>query len=496
MKAATGGPARSMRTAGTFLTSAITNWAQDTVSTLRAPLSLPPSPPITNQLLGHLHDIRREGYVRFHDRCVATYGSLFMLRLGPPVLGRRVLVIADPEVAHENLTRDLHREFVAPIGPPLVFGEDAVFCTAGDAPIHAERRALIARHLGPASMRRHARRMAEVWRPMVEQAFAIPTGCRHVERFGMNGDVLRAAQRAAIRCWMGVEATAAEAQRALECYYDPGILLLEMLFNPWFFIGAHERVARLEAAYRPLLSRALDALARRGDDPDLRFLAESLDHLGWYRTRLADDRDYRDELLSTLGFYKHLFTVMLPSVGSTGGTMLFLLHELAGVPDVQDRVRAELLETDLLAEPRAPRLTEMAIKECLRLHPEAAGINRMLREPRSYGGYFVPKGTYTLVYLHALHRHPRSYPDPERFDPSRFASRDAGERCRWAGFSLGKMSCTGRIFAELHIATFLKETLSRYRVRRVGDEALQHNDYRKSVTLQPEPFPLRFERLD
>jgi cytochrome P450 len=484
-----------MPTVPRFLTSAIANWAQDAVSTLRAGAPLPPSPPITNQLLGHLHDIREEGYVRFQDRCVASYGSLFLLRLGPPVLGRRVLVIADPEIAHENLTRDLHREFVAPIGPPLVFGEDAVFCTAGDAPVHDQRRALLGGHLGRERMHDHARQMAAVWRTAVERTFAIPTGRRHVERFGINDQVLHAAQDAAIRCWLGVEPTAAETQRALDRYYDPGILLGEMLFNPWFFVRAHERVAALEDAYRPLLSRALDALAAKPDTPRLGFVAESLELLGWDRTRLAADGAYREQLLSTLGIYQHLFTVMLPSVGSTGGTMLFLLHELAGLPDFQERVRDELVASDLIAEPCAPRLTALAIKESLRLHPEAAGINRMLREPRSYGGYFVPKGTYTLVYLHALHRHPQSFRDPERFDPSRFAAPNASTGCKWAGFSHGKMACTGRGFAELHVATFLKETLSRYRVRRVDDQPLRHNDYRTSVTLQPEPFALRFEAV-
>src|SRR5262245_50925139 len=110
--------------------SMLSHWVEDKVSTLRAPRPLPPSPPITHLGLGHLHEIRARGFVRFLRECVDTYGPLVLLHMGPPVLGRRVLVIADPEVARQNLQQDRHREFLSPIGPPMVFGEQAVFCTS------------------------------------------------------------------------------------------------------------------------------------------------------------------------------------------------------------------------------------------------------------------------------------------------------------------------------------------------------------------------------
>src|SRR5262245_51094502 len=199
-----------------LLRGAVANWMQDRVSTLRAPLPLPPSPPITHRWLGHLHDIRTEGFTRFHQRCVATYGPLVLLHLGPPVVGRRVLIVADSSVAQRTLHQDLHREFLSSIGPPMVFGDKAVFCTSSDDPTHAERQGLIARHLQPQMLTRHAATMAEVWEPAIERLVAIPAGRRAVERFDLNSAVLRTTQEVAVRCWLGVGASPAESHRALQ----------------------------------------------------------------------------------------------------------------------------------------------------------------------------------------------------------------------------------------------------------------------------------------
>jgi cytochrome P450 len=277
-------------------------------------------------------------------------------------------------------------------------------------------------------------------------------------------------------------------------------------------VHAKQRVAALRSSYAPLLARSLDAILAQGQpnrppakgQPDwsqaggetgrrqARFISESLDELGWDRARLAADATYRAQLLADLRFYQHLFTVMLPSMGSTGGTILFLIRQLAADAETQELLRDELVAADLIANPRPPPLTAMALRECLRLYPQAAGITRLLKTPRSYGGYFVPKGAYTFTQLHTLHRNRCRYADPERFDASRVVGSTDGS---WAAFSLGPMGCTGRAFAELQIAVALKALLSRYRLSGDPVDADAHNDYRGSVTLQPDPFSVTFYPL-
>ncbi len=471
---------------------ALRNAAQDRIS-IRGK-RLPPSPPINNRLLGHLHDIRAEGFVRFFTRCVAEYGPLVLLRLGPPAVGRRLLLVADPEVARLTLTQDLQRRFPPGPGPRGVFGEDAVFCTAGDDPVHAIRRQLIARHLAPDMLSLHAATMAEIWRPAIDHLVSIPAGQRSVERFNISPDVLFTTQRVAVRCWMGVDPSPRETLDALRTYFDTGGMLSEILFDTWYFVHAKRRMAALRSSYAALLGRGLDEVLAGSDTarPRLRFIADSLDSLGWDRQRLARDAEYRARLLADLPFYQHLFTVMLPSVGSIGGAILFLIRQLAVDPGLQDTLRDELAGADLVAEPRPPPRTAMALRESLRLYPEAAGITRQLMTPRDYGGYFIPKGAYTFTQLHTLHRYACRHADPERFDPARVANPDDGS---WASFSLAPMACTGRDFAELQIATAIKAFLTRYRLSGEAVDPSAHNDYQGSVTLQPDPFTVTFSLL-
>ncbi len=477
----------ALRLTGESLVSGIRHWV------LTRGQRLPPSPPISNQWLGHLHDIRREGFVRFHARCVAAHGRLVLLRFGPPLLGWRFLLVADPEVALQTLTQDLQRGFPPGTGPRLAFGEDAVFCTAAHDPIHASRQHLILRHVTREMLRLHAAAMAPIWRGAIDSLVAMPAGHRTVEHSDINPDILYTTQQVALRCWMGIDPSPAEIAATLRRYLDTGNLLIEVLFNSWYFLDARRRVAKLRDDYAPLLARSLEQVLGGGDTvpPEARFVAESLDELGWDRGRLAADETYRARLLADLHVYQHLFTVMLPSAGSTGGTILFLIRQLAADSGIQSQLRDELLAADLVSEPRPPPHTASAIRECLRLYPQAAGITRQLATSRHYGGWFVPKGAYTFTQLHTLHRDRCSYPDPETFD----ASRPAGQPGSWAGFSLGPMACTGRGFAELQIATALKALLSRYRISGDACDPAAHNDYQGPVTLQPAPFALRFSML-
>ncbi|MFO1024596.1 MAG: cytochrome P450 [Acetobacteraceae bacterium] len=463
---------------------AVANAVQDRISIVGK--CLPPSPPIRHRWLGHLHDIRTEGFVAFHARCVREYGPLVLLRFGPPALGRRFLLVADPDVAWQTLTQDLQRNFPIGTGPRLAFGDDAVFCTAAADPVHERRRALIRRHVTPDMLRRHVAQMDAVWGPAVETLVSIPAGCGSIERFNINPAILFATQEAAIRCWMSVSPGPNEVLSTLERYFDTGNLLSEILFNTWFFLHAKRRVGALRTAYAPLLARALDMLAD-GDDA-APFIASSLRELGWDTARARDDAAYRAALLADLPIYQHLFTVMLPSMGSTGGTILFLLRQLAADVSLQDDLRRELAACDLATDPCPPPLTGQAIRECLRLYPQAAGITRYLTTARTYGGYFVPKGSYTFTHLHTLHRHACRHAEPDRFN----SAREAGPPGSWAGFSIGPLSCTGRSFAELHIAVALKAILTRYRLTGAEPDPDAHNDYQGSVTLQPQPFSIGF----
>ncbi len=62
---------------------------------------------------------------------------------------------------------------------------------------------------------------------------------------------------------------------------------------------------------------------------------------------------------------------------------------------------------------------DMVIQESLRLYPVAPRVVRVCNETTTVHGICFPKGTWVVIPVHALHRDPKNWGDPEKFDPLR-----------------------------------------------------------------------------
>lgn len=63
----------------------------------------------------------------------------------------------------------------------------------------------------------------------------------------------------------------------------------------------------------------------------------------------------------------------------------------------------------------------------------------------------IEKGTTILIPVHSIHHDPEIYPDPERFDPSRFEPEAIKERNPYAylAFGDGPRNCIGERFGKM-----------------------------------------------
>ncbi|XP_014221929.1 cytochrome P450 6k1-like [Trichogramma pretiosum] len=112
-------------------------------------------------------------------------------------------------------------------------------------------------------------------------------------------------------------------------------------------------------------------------------------------------------------------------------TMSFALYELANNPDVQQKLREELLDVlemnngkvtyDMLMN-SLPYL-EMVISETLRMYPILPYLDR--KPEKNYQcpitKLVIPAGTPIVVPMRSIHMDSKYFPHPEQFDPSRFS---------------------------------------------------------------------------
>ena len=111
-------------------------------------------------------------------------------------------------------------------------------------------------------------------------------------------------------------------------------------------------------------------------------------------------------------------------------------------------------------------LTEYAFKEALRLMPPVPSIPRRALRDFEFGGYRIPAGTFVGVNTAYTHHMAEHWPEPERFDPMRFAPEQAKGRHRfaWVPFGGGAHMCIGLHFATMQIRILMAQLLSRYRI--------------------------------
>ncbi len=193
---------------------------------------------------------------------------------------------------------------------------------------------------------------------------------------------------------------------------------------------------QIEDSVRTLLA-ARDRDGVRGTDDVISLLLAAY---GPERDADARWRGLRDELV----------TILLAGHETTASTLSWTWYLLAGHPEAAAAVHAEAVSVlgerppvfeDLTRLPR----TTMVIQEAMRLYPPVWGLPRKALAADEIDGYRIPAGADVMVCPYTLHRNPRFWPDPDRFDPDRFAPSGPplGHRYAYIPFGAGPRVCVG-----------------------------------------------------
>jgi cytochrome P450 len=231
---------------------------------------------------------------------------------------------------------------------------------------------------------------------------------------------------------------------------------------------------RLDKTIYRLIAERRASGEDRGDLLSMLLLAQDTEGDG---TGMSDTQ-LRDEAL----------TIFLAGHETTANALTWTWYLLSQHPDVEERFHREIDSLNGAAPTiddlaRLP-YTRMVLAESMRLYPPAWAIGRRALAPFQMREFNVPAGTVVLMSQYVMHRDPRYFPDPERFDPERWTPEAQAARPKFSYFPFGGGArvCIGEQFAWMEGILLLATIAQQWRMRLVEDQVV---DVQPLITLRP-----------
>jgi cytochrome P450 len=191
------------------------------------------------------------------------------------------------------------------------------------------------------------------------------------------------------------------------------------------------------------------------------------------------DEQLRDEAM----------TIFLAGHETTANALTWTWYLLSQHPEAEARLHEELEEVLAGRPPTAedlPRLryTEMVVAESMRLYPPAWILGRRALEDYEVGGHLIPRDSLVILSPYVMHRDPRFFPDPERFDPERWTPESKASRPQFSYFPFGggPRRCIGEGFAWMEGVLVVATLAQSWRLRLAPGQRVEPQPM---VTLRP-----------
>ncbi len=215
----------------------------------------------------------------------------------------------------------------------------------------------------------------------------------------------------------------------------------------------------LDAILYGLIRERRSSPGDRGDLLSMLIGAVDSEGSGSELERSMSDKQVRDECL----------TVLLAGHETTANALSFTLWLLAKHPEAQEAGHSEAVEVLGARQPGAADYTALKyiygiFAEAMRMMPTVWVLGRSCGpEPYDFHGYTIEPGATLLAPQVVVHRDPRFWEEPDRFNPSRFTEGEKSSRPKFSYFPFGGGSrqCIGESFAwmegVLSLATMLRD---------------------------------------
>jgi cytochrome P450 len=403
-----------------------------------------------------------------------TYGDTFRLRvLGPtprregPRRGltpRTVVVTSSASLLKEVFARSRDELLAGEVQDFIAWhsGEDSILVVDGDRHIE-ERRTLhtALRHVAVGTLTRAAiRRALAAW----------PEGL-----VPLSPMVNRAALDAAIACTFGLlDVPRLEHVRelaeggAITTSVPPSLLVMASLRADGRRWAPAARINRAVTAFETFVADEVRARLRSGAGGSDGSLLDAL-----LRHHLDTEGSGFDQARLT-----QRVRTMLGGFHTASVAASWCIYHL--LPDRAVFPRA--VEASRDASRAGPAYLEAVCKEAIRLNPPFLGGFRLVAIPVTFGGIAFRRGSAILPNIAATHLRPEVFPEPLRFDPTRFLDRTFAPH-EYGPFGGGVRRCLGEMIVLEQLRILLGELLTTFEVRPAG--AWRGDERRLNLVLVP-----------
>lgn len=236
------------------------------------------------------------------------------------------------------------------------------------------------------------------------------------------------------------------------------VSLLDIIGAPvWIPRPSRLLATRAQKEMKRMADGVIVARSRTGPRPVPDLLDLMLDGIDPETQRRMTTAELRDNLL----------TFIVAGHETTALALSWALYLCAFDQDVQARARTE---AQAVLGSRAATVADIAalpyirqiIDETLRLYPPAAFLSRTAQQPDRLCDREIRPGDTVMLPIYALHRNHLLWPDPNQFDPDRFADPRSIDRFAYLPFGDGPRICIGAGFALQEAVIILATLLARF----------------------------------
>lgn len=394
----------------------------------------------------------------YMDDNVRRYGPMFQIGGDSSA---PLVYVGDPEVVREIFTLDDSKVITGQQNKVLqvMVGERSILLLDGDP--HRRQRKLLMPPFHGDRLRTYAQLIADItrqvsasWQPRQTIVARQPMqdltlGVILQAIFGLReGERLSQLQRL-----MGTLLDAFAYPISASFLFFPGLQKDWGPLSPW------GKFVRVRKAVRALIYAEIRDRRHALSQP-----GESLQAKTDILTMLLQARDEKGGAMSDEELHDEIVTLLLAGHETTASGIVWALYWVHHLPEVQQKLRAELAtlgdQPDPMAISQLPYLTAVC-QETLRIFPiTPTTFVRQLREPMTMAGYPFKAGTALMPATYIIHQRPDIYPEPRQFRPERFLERQFAPH-EYLPFGGGHRYCIGSALAmmelKISVATLLSD---------------------------------------